>query len=72
MKTINAATTFTTPPRRLIRRLLAWYIKRQMRMWESVQEDLVRQRHVGIEAYWRIEEEQNERRLRLRELEQAL
>jgi hypothetical protein len=71
MKTINASTTFAAP-RKLIRGLLAWYIRRQMRMWESVQEDLVRQRHVGIEAYWRIEEEQNERRLRLRELEQAL
>lgn len=72
MKTINAASPFTAAPRALIRRLLAWHIKRQIRLWESVKADLIRQRNVGIEACFRIDEEQQERRFRLRKLEQTL
>lgn len=72
MRTINAASMLTSAPRKLMRRLLAWYIRRQIRMWESVKNDIVRQRAVGIEACWRIDEEQRDRRFRLRELEQYL
>lgn len=71
MKTINAETPFTSAPRKLIRRLLAWHIKRQIRLWESVKDDLIRQRNVGIAACLRIEEEQQERRFRLRELQRT-